>query len=395
MLTCPALLAACDGDATGNGGSNTDGDPCGNAAGNGNQIIAGPAGPMAEDHDRPFRSLTIHPANPDIVWIGTERNGMVRTSDSGRTWERLRQGLRHSGGGYGEVWDIAVAPGNPSLLIAATADSPGPLTGGHPSAIGGVYRSTDGGNTWQRGNCGLSNGSVESATFTSGSPGTAVVGVSAGTATFSALAGRFFPGGLFRSTDGGRSWTPATTVIDIERSSFWQIETAQATGTLFTFALDFADPSRSIGFLSSEDGGARWFPLPDALDGRFVADFAVSSDGQTIYADLNDTFRMLRSRDGGTLWTEIGAFANGTVAVSPLNADLVLFEDFGTLRRSTDGLVTWVTVLTSPRRFEDIVFAPDDARIVWAVTEGYDVYRSDDAGASFHLLVNLRASVLR
>lgn len=400
----PAVLAglvliACAGDSTGTGGlvdETPGGGSCGNEIGNGNQIVSGPASTTAQDHDQPFRSLTVDPANPDIVYIGTERNGIVRTRNGGNTWERLRQGLRHVTAGYSEVWDLAIAPGNPALLIAATTDSPGPLTGEHPSAIGGIYRSTDGGNTWQRANCGLSNGSVASVSFANGSATVVVIAVSGGRATFSALAGQFFAGGLFRSTDGGRNWSRVpSSPTDAGRSRFSHIRTVRSTGTLVTFAIDYEDPARSIGFLSSEDNGANWLPLPDPLAGRVVADFDVSSDGATIWADAADTFRMLRTRDGGASWTEIGAFSNGSVAVSPVNPDLVLFEDFGTLRRSTDGLATWTTVLTSARRFDDIVFAPSDPRIVYAVTEGYDVYRSGDTGASFRLLVNLRATVLR
>ena len=122
-----------------------DSDPCANAAGNGHDIIAGPPGPTTNDFDQVFRSLEIDPNNPDIVYLGTERNGIVKTIDGGITWQRLRDGMRHSTVGYPEVWDIAVSPSNPSLVIAATADSPGPIAGDYPSSMAGVYRSVDGG----------------------------------------------------------------------------------------------------------------------------------------------------------------------------------------------------------------------------------------------------------
>ncbi len=395
LLVVLALLA-CGGDTTGNGGGGGgDEDPCGNAVGNGNRVVPGPGTVTSDDHDQPFRSLVVDPADPEIVYIGTERNGIVRSRDGGRTWERLRQGLRHGASGYGEVWDIAVAPGNTSLLIAATTDSPGPLTGAHPSTIGGVYRSSDAGTTWQRANCGLSNASIASVRFARGSATTVVIGVSAGRATFSGLAGQFFTGGLFRSTDAGRNWTRALAPPGADRNQYWQIALAGGANTLYTFGVNFEDPSQSIGFLDSQDNGTNWLPLPDGLSGRFIDGFAVSNDGRTIYANDRNTFRMLRTRDGGATWSEVGAFANGVVAVSPADADLVLFEDFGTLRRSTNGLLTFNIVVNSARRFDDIEFAASDPRIVYAVTEGYDVYRSDNAGATFRLLVNLRTSVLR
>ena len=58
--------------------------------------------------------------------------------------------------------------------------------------------------------------------------------------------------------------------------------------------------------------------------------------------------------------------------------------------RTTNGFTTTETVLTAADRVHDIEFAPSDPNIVYAATGGYSVYRSDDGGASFTLLVNLR-----
>ncbi len=60
-------------------------DPCGNALGNGDKIIQGPPGPDGADRDNPFRSLTVHPTNPNILIVGTERNGFLKSTDDGAT----------------------------------------------------------------------------------------------------------------------------------------------------------------------------------------------------------------------------------------------------------------------------------------------------------------------
>lgn len=101
-------------------------------------IISGPSGPSVGDTDSPFRSLTVHPTNPNIVLLGTEANGFVRTTDGGTTWTRHREGLRDSGTAYPEIYDIAYAPSDPNIVYAATVDSPGPPTGPYPSALAGV-----------------------------------------------------------------------------------------------------------------------------------------------------------------------------------------------------------------------------------------------------------------
>ncbi len=372
------------------------GDPCGNAVGNGAQIIPGPAAPGGSDTDRPFTSLVVSATDPDLVYVGTERNGIVRSRDGGHTWERLRAGLRHSGGSYPEVYDLAVAPGDGSVLLAATSDSPGPLTGDVPSAIAGVYRSVDGGASWTRANCGLPSGSVTSVQVLDAAGRRAVVGVSAGTATFAPLAGTSFPGGVFLTTDGGGAWSPVQSTTSLAGFRFTQIRRAAATGEVLTYARHPGAPGQSGGFFRSTDQGASWSPLANPFAGRSVTHFDVSSDGRILWVNTEDTFRIWRSGDGGVSWGEVGGFiANGAVAVSRGNSNVVLLDDFGTLRRTTDAFATHRTVLTSQQPIEDIAFAPSTDSVVYAVSRGYDVYRSVDGGISFRLMVNLRATVLR
>ncbi len=389
-----ALGIACGGsDASGPDG---DGDICGNAIRNGSQIIAGPAAPSGADFDQVFRSLAVHPSNPDIVYVGTERNGIVRSTDGGRTWERLRTGMRHAAFGYPEVWDVAISPATPTLLLAATADSPGPVTGDYPSSIAGVYQSTDAGGTWVRANCGLTSASVTSVAFDRQNPAVMLIGLSAGRATFSALSGQFFPGGLMRSSDAARSWS-AVGPSGAERGSHWQIVTGMTSGVAFflTYSLDLDAPSQSRGFLRSQDGGTTWTALPNALAGRNIAGFDASTDGRIIYASEREPFRLLRSMDGGGTWVTLAAPGTEPVAVSRADPQVVLVHTSQGVYRSANGAATWRLVLPTARRIDDFEFAPSEPRVVYAATRGYEVYRSDDAGDTWRLLVNLRASVLR
>src|SRR3989344_4001974 len=82
---------------------------CGNEIGNGDQIVSGPQSPGEGDRDNPFRSLTVNPSSPNVILVGTERNGFVRSSDGGNTWERFRYGVRHETEGYTEIYDIGIA----------------------------------------------------------------------------------------------------------------------------------------------------------------------------------------------------------------------------------------------------------------------------------------------
>ena len=96
-----------------------------------------------------FGDLAIHPTNPNIVYAGSgEANnrqtssfggGMYKTTDGGKTW--LLQGLRETQ----SISRVVINPRTPETVYAAVA---GPLFG--PSPDRGVYKTTDGGRTWNK-----------------------------------------------------------------------------------------------------------------------------------------------------------------------------------------------------------------------------------------------------
>ena len=370
-----------------------DRDPCANAAGNGHDIISGPSGPTTNDFDQVFRSLEIDPNNPDIVYLGTERNGIVKTIDGGISWQRLRDGMRHSPVGYPEVWDIAVSPSDPSLVIAATADSPGPIAGGHPSSDAGVYRSTDGGLSWRRSNCGVSNSYALSVRFDPNDPTSAILGIGGGRATFSALEGQFFDGALMRSNDGGLSWNAAAMPAGANTNVFWLLRAYGNGLTQFiTFALCPDDLSKNLGFLRSEDGGRSWNPMAPQLREQRIVEFDVSSDGRRLYAVERDTFSLRVSTDSGASWGTLAVPANGPIRMSPANPDNVIFCDYDKVYHSTDGLQSRRLVLTATDRVDDVAFAPAKPGVIYLATRGYSIYKSSNFGATWIQLVNLRTA---
>ena len=367
-------------------------DLCGNAIGNGGEMISGPTGPSGSDYDQVFRSLAVDPSNPDIVYLGTESNGIVKTTDGGTTWERLRYGMRHApsdaGMAYPEVWDIAVSPHDPSLVIAATLGSPGPVVGEWAGSAG-VYRSEDGGATWKRSNCGLTSSRAVSVRFDQSDPDVVVLGIEGGEATRTELLGQYFPGALLRSEDRGHTWEPTTTPTGVDHNGYWHLR-ARPNNDFITFAFNYQDMTENLGFLRSTDGGQSWTQFAPSLRDLLITAFDVSEDGQTIYAGERDG-NLYRSLDGGVTWTSGGPDGSMALRVSPTDPNLVLFSNISNrLYRTTDGFTTSETVLTAADRLHDVEFAPSNPNIVYAASRGYSVYRSDDGGASFTLLVNLR-----
>ena len=392
-------------------------DDCGNAVGNGAEIISGPSTPEGEDRDSVFRSLTVHPTDPNIVLMGTERNGFVKSTDGGLTWTRHRQGLRWSKGvGYPEIYDMAISPSDPNIVFAATVDSPGPVTGDFPSAIAGIYKSEDGGETWVRKNCGLTNSRVVSVRFDPSDPDLAVAAIGAGERSFSTGAAElplFFDGGIYITRDGGNSWERTQASSNDNINNFHSIVVTGSDPTVMTtFGLHTPqggsfDPTFNAGFLRSIDRGESWqsFGTREVTQSQ-ITHFDVSDNGMVIYATITDSYLHWVSTDGGATWT-ISSLnqGSGPVTMSPADSSIVIFRDSAqtSLYRSSDGLLTYNKVASSEGltddpdvrfAFEDIVFAPSDPNIVYAATTGLLVYRSIDGGASFTLMTNIRAEVL-
>ena len=141
--------------------------------------------------------------------------------------------------------------------------------------------------------------------------------------------------------------------------------------------------------------GRTWeFFAPD-MRTRSIDGFDLSADGQTIYANEGGTYFGWVSRDGGETWSQGPILqVNGPMAVSPADPNLVIFASFNDVRRSTDGLASMKVVMANPGTVREIVFSQSNPNIVYAETDEYILYRSDDAGITWRLLVKGREQVL-
>ena len=206
----------------------------------------------------------------------------MRTEDAGRHWAPFLPGQ--------QVLDLAVDPGRPSIVYAAT---------GGPPAI--VWRSTDGGGTWQPAATGLPSTSIVASL--------AVDARHAGT-LYLANEDENLTGQLFQSVDAGASWLP----LDVGVSDPFRVTvSAGDPGCVYV--------ANGGGVVSSCDAGRTWTTLLE--NGTFVAVAVAPSDGHWIYAAETQQFpssTLWRSRDGGL------TFDSSPLPCDPL-ADVVLQVD--------------------------------------------------------------------
>ncbi len=359
-------------------------------------IIPGPSVPNEpQDGDRVFRSLTVHPSDPDTVLLGTERNGFMLTNDGGTTWTRLRAGLYSREWGYPEIWDIDFSASNPDVIMAATLGSPGPAVGA--DVENGLYRSSDGGQTWTQLNCGFVNSRVVSVRIDPSNPDVAVVGIEGGWPSFTGPGVReYFPGGIFRTEDAGQNWTRVSVGSNDDRNGYVVMRiTGGDQPQLVTFGANHDDASENLGFMRSSDMGITWESFAPDFRTREVFTFDISTDGQTIYVNEGGSYFGWVSRDAGETWSQGPILqVNGPIAVSPADPSLVIFGSPGDIRRSTDGLSSMRVVFSTGITVREIVFSPSHPNVVYAEADGYFLYRSDDAGLTWRLVVHGRDEVL-
>lgn len=157
---------------------------------------------MGLEDTRHIGRIVIHPTNSNIVWVAAlghlfgpnDERGLYKTTDGGRTWRRTKHIDENTG-----FVDLVMEPGNPDVLYAAAYQRQRRawgFIGGGPGS--GLYKSTDGGETWRE----LTNG------LPRGHKGRIGLAVSTrNPALVLAIVEARREGGVFRSEDRGESWT--------------------------------------------------------------------------------------------------------------------------------------------------------------------------------------------
>ena len=224
---------------------------------------------------RAIGKVIVHPRNPDVVFVAalghpfgpnTER-GVFRTLDGGKTWEKVLYKDENTG-----AIDIAFDPQNSNILFAAlwqARRTPWSLTSGGPGS--GLYRSTDGGTTWKRMSEGLPKGPY-------GRIGVAVAADSE--RVYAIIEAK--DGGLYRSDDGGDKWQLVNGGHSLyQRPWYYMHVVADPQDADTVYVLD-------VEFFKSTDGG-RTFNKVKVPHG----------DNHGLWIDPKNPKRMIASDDGG------------------------------------------------------------------------------------------------
>ena len=314
------------------------------------------------------------PGRPHEYYFGATGGGLWKTTDGGTTWRPVTDGQLKSS----SVGAVAVAPSNPDVVYLGMGET---QFRGNIMQGDGVYRSTDGGRTWSHRGLGDVQ-AISRIRVDPSNPERAYV---------AALGNPFGPGdarGVYRTVDGGGTWQrvlfrgPQAGAVDLV------IDPTNPRVLYATFWQVYRKPwllwsgGEGSGLFKSTDGGDTWTELtrnpglPRGTLGKMT--IAVGADGRRLYANVEAADGGLhRSDDGGATWERVNAhrdlwqraFYFLRVVADPKDRDVVYVLSFQ-LEKSTDGGRTFTTIPTPHADHHDLWIDPADPRRMVEANDG-------------------------
>jgi photosystem II stability/assembly factor-like uncharacterized protein len=325
------------------------------------------------------------PDQPNVFYVGQVDGGVWKSDDYGRTWAPVFDNQPTQ-----SIGAIAVAPSDSTVIYVASGEG---LHRPDLSVGDGIYRSSDAGKTWSH--LGLREGEQI--------PALAIDPTNPDRLFAAVLGHPYGPNperGIFRSEDGGKTWQKvlfkddrtggSDVVIDprdpqIVYASLWQ-------ETLGPWEDANAYSGSGGGLFKSTDGGSTWTQLKNGLPDHLVQiNVAIAaSDPQRLYATLSTTSEgayatgaglgVYRSDDAGATWRKItddprpamkiGGGDLPVPVVDPQNPDVVYSTSIVTCR-STDGGKTWISLRGAPGGddYQNMWINPRNPKILLLVSD--------------------------
>jgi len=296
-------------------------------------------------------AIAVAESNPDIVWAGTGSaairsnviigRGVFKSTDAGRTWKLV--GLREAG----QIGSVVIHPTNPDVVWVAALGSPY-----GPTDMRGVYKTIDGGKTWTRTLVVNRETGARVLAINPSNPNELYAGmyrafrkgwdiVSGGPASES---------GIYKSTDGGDTWTKLEAGLPQRLIGKIDIDVARSQPST-VYAMVEA-PGAEGGLYRSDDAGATWRNVNNSQRLRarpfyfHYVDVNPKHENEVWVNELS----LWKSTDGGRTFAEVGTphGDNHGIWFNPDNPDYAIQSNDGGANITRDGGKTWSSILNQP-----------------------------------------------
>lgn len=306
-----------------------------------------------------------HLPTPEVIMdvFANEKAKQKITKSATCDWTYIDQ--VENDGGYWGIGRTTCVTFHPSTDQTFFVCSPG----------GGIWKTTDGGQTYASSDDGLPYGAAANLLIDPSNPNTMYVsnGDHSGWWTTST--------GVYKTTNGGQTWLPTSLAFSLNNTAIYELKMSPSDPNVIFAAT-------TNGLYRTLDGGLNWSVV---RAGSYTSVCFRPDNGNVVYAALNDYWgvsQVYQSTDGGTNWNAITSFTwnynSIRLATTPLDADRLLVScDYSGNRplfQSTDGGATFDQLADTPEN-TIIAYSPNDVNTLYC---GYVVaYRSTNGGNSW------------
>ena len=330
--------------------------------------------------------IAVVESNPSVYYVGAATGGVWKTVNNGTTFEPIFDTQPNT-----SIGDIAIAPSDPNIIWVGTGEA----NNRQSSSWGdGVYRSLDGGKTWA--NMGLRDTKhIGRVVIDSRDPNIVYV------AALGHLWGPNKERGVFKTTDGGKTWSnvlfvnedTGITDLAMDPQSPLTIYAAAYQRRRTPWGFNGGGPGSAI--YRTVDGGANWTKLtkglPEGTTGRIGLD-VYRGNSNTVYAIIeNAKGGVFRSDDRGDNWRKLSDLDSRPMYYSQIridpNNDQRIWQLAANMYNSDDGGKTWVSNIVQRIHgdFHALWIDPKDSNHVLTGSDG-GLHVSYDRGRTWDFI---------
>lgn len=346
--------------------------------------------------------VEVHPDDPDIIFLGAASGGIFKSVTGGNYWYPVFDNALSL-----SIGDIAIAASNPDILYAGTGEAN--AGGGSQTYEGvGIYKSMDGGENWEFAGLPYSRNIGRVAVHPSNSD---IVYVAAMGNLFGDSPDR----GIYKSTDGGESWQQSLFISDSTGGIDLVIDPLSPEIIYAAMWERVRRPNRrsyggpTCGLFKSTNGGDSWeemsngLPSPGDNMGRIGLSISYSNPDilYAVFADKTGYFEgVYKTMNGGGQWvqTNDGSLNNsfqsfgwwfGRIKVDPVNPDIAYVIGFD-LYKTSNGGNSWSNISSNSvhvDQHEICIYPENNNRLFLAGDGGF--YKSFNGGNSWTWVNNI------